>query len=149
MAYLDKLRIVLRSATGRRTYLELLITPAASTGQVNTLLGALAAVSRGAIAHATREVSVAPINAGLGSSGPYETHRDVLCLRLGHADGTVTEPKIPCVNETLLLEDGESLDWTKAQVTALVSAMQTIVVSETEALVSSLKQGWRGYLRNW
>ena len=149
MAYLDKLRVTFRSATGRRAYLELLVPPATTQGQITALLAALAGVSRGAIAHATREVSVAAINPAVGTSGPYETHRDVLCLRLGHADGTMSEPKIPCINETMLLEDGSSLDWTKAAVVALVDAMKAAVVGETESLVVDLRQGWRGYIRAW
>ena len=108
MAYLDKLRVTFRSATGRRANLELLVAPATTQGQITALLAALAGVSRGAIAHATREVSVAAVNAAVGTSGPYETHRDVLCLRLGHGDGTMSEPKIPCVLETVLLEDGSA-----------------------------------------
>jgi len=149
MAYLDKLRVTFRSATGRRANLELLVAPATTQGQITALLAALAGVSRGAIAHATREVSVAAVNAAVGTSGPYETHRDVLCLRLGHGDGTMSEPKIPCVLETVLLEDGSSLDWTAPAVVALVEAMAAAVVGETESPVVDLRQGWRGYIRNW
>ena len=149
MAWIDRLRVGFRSFAGRRGYVTILLKPEATQGQAETLLANLAAFSKGHVFHATREVQVIPATATLGAAGPYATHRDVMRLRLGCADGSRLPLDLPCVREALLQADTQTLDWTEAEVTALVNAMKPIVLSDSGALVTELQAGWRDYVKPW
>ena len=63
MTWNDILRVQFRSNESRRAWLELAITPSATSQQVATLKAALAAFSRGCVSMVTREVLAADLDA--------------------------------------------------------------------------------------